>query len=130
NVGMPNVLWNLQGEREMERNVIKQETNDDGDKEWVHTRTSFDAQGFSDIETKTLDDYRGSDVNKVKFIHTEDRQSAEFDAQAGDLANFLGWMAEPNQLFRKKLGIWVMFFLALFLGVAWRLNAVYWKDVK
>jgi ubiquinol-cytochrome c reductase cytochrome c1 subunit len=40
------------------------------------------------------------------------------------------WMAEPVQNKRVQIGVWVMFFLLMFAFIAWRLNAVYWKDVK
>jgi ubiquinol-cytochrome c reductase cytochrome c1 subunit len=43
---------------------------------------------------------------------------------------FLQWMAEPNQNDRKRLGVWVLLFLAVFTLIAWRLNASFWKDVK
>ncbi|MGH8842249.1 MAG: cytochrome c1, partial [Advenella sp.] len=36
----------------------------------------------------------------------------------------------PEQLLRKKLGVWVLLFLGLFFIVVWRLNASYWKHVK
>jgi ubiquinol-cytochrome c reductase cytochrome c1 subunit len=39
-------------------------------------------------------------------------------------------MAEPVQLQRKQMGVWVLLFLGLFFIVAWRLNAAYWKNVK
>ncbi|CFO06179.1 cytochrome C1 [Bordetella pertussis] len=47
-----------------------------------------------------------------------------------DLTAFMSWMAEPVQLYRKQLGVWVLLFLGLFLVVAWRLNAAYWKHVR
>ncbi|MET0731746.1 MAG: cytochrome c1, partial [Casimicrobiaceae bacterium] len=31
---------------------------------------------------------------------------------------------------RKSIGVWVLLFIALFAAVAWRLNSVYWKDIK
>jgi ubiquinol-cytochrome c reductase cytochrome c1 subunit len=27
------------------------------------------------------------------------------------------------------VGVWVLLFLVVFTGIAWRLNAAYWKDV-
>jgi ubiquinol-cytochrome c reductase cytochrome c1 subunit len=39
-------------------------------------------------------------------------------------------MAEPMQLQRKRIGVIVLLFLAIFTLVAWRLNKAYWKDVK
>jgi len=29
-----------------------------------------------------------------------------------------------------RIGVWVMLFLALFTVAAWRMNAVYWKNIK
>jgi ubiquinol-cytochrome c reductase cytochrome c1 subunit len=29
-----------------------------------------------------------------------------------------------------RIGVWVLLFLAAFTVVAWRLNAVFWKDIK
>src|SRR3546814_532432 len=55
---------------------------------------------------------------------------AAFDNNVADLSNFLGWMAEPMQQQRKQMGVWILLFLGLFLLVAWRLNAAYWKNVK
>ena len=31
---------------------------------------------------------------------------------------------------RKRLGVWVVMFMALLATLAWRLNASYWKEVK
>ncbi|NYT22483.1 cytochrome c1 [Alcaligenaceae bacterium] len=129
-VGMPNVLWQLQGERGMERTVIAQAEQADGSLQWQRTVSKYDAQGFSEITTEALQGYTGSASDKVRFIPADAKASANFDNQVADLANFLGWMAEPVQLERKRLGVWVLLFLFLFFGVAWRLNAVYWKDIK
>jgi ubiquinol-cytochrome c reductase cytochrome c1 subunit len=47
-----------------------------------------------------------------------------------DLVAYLQWMGEPAQIQRKQLGVWVLLFLGVFMFLAWRLNAAYWKDVK
>ena len=47
-----------------------------------------------------------------------------------DLVGYLQWMAEPAQNTRIRIGAWVLLFLGLFIVVAWRLNAAYWKDIK
>ncbi|NJN47341.1 MAG: cytochrome c1 [Candidatus Competibacteraceae bacterium] len=44
----------------------------------------------------------------------------EFDRAMADLVNFLSYTAEPIQLERKRIGIWVLLFLALGLVVAIR----------
>jgi ubiquinol-cytochrome c reductase cytochrome c1 subunit len=39
-------------------------------------------------------------------------------------------MGEPAQGQRVRVGVWVLLFLSVFVVITWRLNAVYWKDVK
>ena len=128
-VGMPHALWQLQGPRSMERNTVAHVETDNGT-QWQRTVAKYDAQGFSQVSTEILQGYSGSASDKVTFTPVDAKASARFDSQVADLANFLGWMAEPVQLERKRLGVWVLLFLFLFFAVAWRLNATYWKDVK
>ena len=54
---------------------------------------------------------------------------AQYDETVADLANYLAWMAEPVQNKRIGIGVWVLIFLFVFTLIAWRLNAVYWRDV-
>ena len=44
--------------------------------------------------------------------------------------NFLDWAATPEQLERRRLGIWVLIFLFVFMGFSWLLKKEIWKDVK
>ena len=55
--------------------------------------------------------------------------SDEFDAAIYDLVNFLTYVAEPMQMDRQRIGIYVMLFLAFFGVFAYLLNREYWKDV-
>lgn len=55
---------------------------------------------------------------------------AQYDQAMGDLVGYLQWMAEPVQNTRKRIGLWVLAFLAVMIFLTWRLNAAYWKDVK
>lgn len=128
--GMPNVLWQLQGEHSL--NVVKtaEGVNEDGSTQWTRTTADYDAQGFSVINTEVLENYTGSASTRTVLTPADASQSAVFDNNVADISNFLGWMAEPGQLLRKQIGVWVLLFLVLFFGVAWRLNAVFWKDVK
>lgn len=100
NIGMPNPLWELQGER-------------------APVYDKFVSHG-QEIEV-----FRGWDTVKPGTM-----SQAEYDRNVGDLVAFLQWMAEPEQNNRIRLGVWVMIFLSVFTLVAWRLNAAYWKDVK
>ncbi|MYN12405.1 cytochrome c1 [Pusillimonas sp. TS35] len=130
NIAMPNILWQLQGPRTMDRTTVHQVEKADGSKAWERVTASYDAQGYSTIKTEVLADYHGHASDKAVFTSADPRATATFDNNVADLANFLGWMAEPMQLQRKQLGVWVLLFLGLFLVVAWRLNAAYWKHVK
>ncbi|HLS50620.1 MAG TPA: cytochrome c1 [Burkholderiaceae bacterium] len=130
NTAMPHVLWQLQGPVEYTEVKTQPISNDDGQTEWVRTKTTWDYNGFSETSTETLANYRGSAKVENIFKPADAEKAAAFDNDVADLANFLGWMAEPNQLFRKKLGVWVLIFLGIFFVAAWRLNAAYWKHVK
>ena len=75
----------------------------------------------------------------VFFFQAEDgiRDSATsrglgdvYKRQVGDLVNYLQWMGEPAQAARKNIGIGVLIFLGIFIVIAWKLNAAFWKDVK
>jgi ubiquinol-cytochrome c reductase cytochrome c1 subunit len=101
NVGMPHVLWELQGQR-----AAKFVDADDGHGKTVH---KFD--GFEQL--------------------TPGKMSAqEYDSAMADLVAYLQWMGEPMQTQRTRIGVGVLLFLALFTFIAWRLNAAFWKDVK
>lgn len=100
-VGMPHVLWQLQGER---RPVFDKRT-----------------EGGREVEVFT---------GRWEQLSPGTMSPAEYDNAVADLVAFLQWMGEPVQQFRVRLGVWVMLFLAVFTLIAWRLNAAYWKDVK
>jgi ubiquinol-cytochrome c reductase cytochrome c1 subunit len=101
NVGMPHVLWQLQGTQVP---VYGEQEGEDGKKEQVMTGLQLATPG-------TL-------------------SRAEYNEQVADLVAYLQWMGEPAQDFRVRLGVWVVLFLFLFTIITWRLNASFWKDVK
>lgn len=129
-VAMPNVLWELQGPVSLSHVTIHEAQQANGKTEWQRTAAQYDAQGFSEIKSETIPNYHGVSVDKPTLTAADQSRALAFDSNVADLSNFLGWMAEPAQLLRKQLGVWVILFLALFLVVAWRLNASFWKDVK
>ncbi|RZT95172.1 ubiquinol-cytochrome c reductase cytochrome c1 subunit [Rivibacter subsaxonicus] len=102
-VGMPHVLWELQGQRSA-RFVEAKDAHDPN-----LTVHRFD--GFEQLTPGQL-------------------SPLEFDEAIGDLVAYLTWMAEPAQGQRVRVGVWVLIFLAFFTLIAWRLNAAYWKDIK
>ncbi len=103
NVAMPHVMWQQQGTR-----TIKMvEAVDPHDK------------------TKTIHKFAGFDqVTKGSMT------ALEFDSATADLVNFMQWMAEPAAETRKKMGVWVLFLMSIFVTLAWLLSKSYWKEVK
>ena len=103
NVGMPHVLWQLQGQQQA---VFAQEKD-------PHEpgRTTHVFKRFEPLSAGTL-------------------SQADYNSSVADLVAFLQWMGEPAQNSRVRLGVWVLMFLAIFTVIAWRLNAAFWKDVK
>jgi ubiquinol-cytochrome c reductase cytochrome c1 subunit len=53
----------------------------------------------------------------------------EYQRTVNDLVNFLAYVAEPATLERRRIGSWVLAFLALFAVVTFFLKKEYWKDV-
>jgi ubiquinol-cytochrome c reductase cytochrome c1 subunit len=74
---------------------------------------------------KTVHTFKGFESAKPGTM-----SKAEYDTAMADLVGFLQWMGEPAQHQRTQLGIWVMLFLLVFAGLAWRMNKAFWKDVK
>ena len=100
NIGMPHVLWELQGER---RPVFESVTN--------HGQTMQVLRKWEQVSPGTL-------------------SPEQYDQAVGDLVSYLQWMGEPIQNTRVRIGVWVLIFLGIFTFLAWRLNAAYWKDIK
>jgi ubiquinol-cytochrome c reductase cytochrome c1 subunit len=100
NVGMPHVLWQLQGEREPQFETRQEH----GQEVKVFT-------GWKQVTPGTM-------------------STQEYDEAVADLVGYLQWMAEPAQNTRVRVGAWVLLFLGLFTVITWRLNAAFWKDVN
>jgi ubiquinol-cytochrome c reductase cytochrome c1 subunit len=98
-VGMPHVLWQLQGEREPQFETREQH----GHEVKVFT-------GWKQLSPGTM-------------------SPREYDEAVADLVGYLQWMAEPAQNTRVRVGVWVLLFLLAFTAVTWRLNAAFWKDI-
>ncbi|MBK1712517.1 cytochrome c1 [Rubrivivax gelatinosus] len=103
NVGMPHVLWELQG---VQRAVFEEHKDAQDPARVMHVFKGFELES--------------------KGTMSKD----EFDGTVADLVAYLTWMSEPVRSTRTQLGIGVLIFLAIFSVIAWRLNAVYWKDIK
>ena len=100
NVAMPNVLWELQGQR----TPVYEEREEHGHKVSV---------------------FKGWQQTKPGSM-----TPLQYDEAIGDLVGYLQWMSEPAQNTRVRIGVWVLLFLLLVTFAAWRLNVAFWKDVK
>lgn len=133
NVGMPHVLWPLQGVRGKTSEEVRQTTDPKtGAVELVRTTVSFDNNGFRTDATEKLAAGSAAVGTKIQFGKAEggSASAADYDSQVGDLVAFLTYMSDPTASTRVQVGAWVLMFLAFFTIFAWNLNRVYWKDVK
>jgi len=129
NAGMPHVLWDMQGPRELTSTVVHQ-VQKDGQPAWEKVTTVYDPEGYWTSNTEPLVGFNGSASETHRFKALDSQLAAKYDNNIADLAAFMTWMADPSQLKRKQIGVWVLLFLGIFFVIAWRLNASYWKHVK
>lgn len=94
-VGMPNVLWQLQGAQ----------------------KPVYAKAGNKEV------------VKKLAIEEPGTLSPPEFDQAVNDIVNFLVYVGEPMQLQRKSTGKYVLFFILMFVGVAYLLKKEYWKDI-
>jgi ubiquinol-cytochrome c reductase cytochrome c1 subunit len=87
-VGMPHVLYELQGEQELDH-----------------------------------------ETHELKLVKPGLLSPEEYDAFAGDLTNFMAYMAEPAKQQRNQLGWIVLLFLSVLLVLTYKLKKAYWKDI-
>jgi ubiquinol-cytochrome c reductase cytochrome c1 subunit len=100
NVAMPHVLWELQGERKPLYDTVES-----------HGHETHVFKGWQQVTPGKL-------------------SPAEYDEAVADLVNYMQWMSEPAQNTRVKIGVWVLMFLLVFMFIAWRLNASFWKEIR
>jgi ubiquinol-cytochrome c reductase cytochrome c1 subunit len=130
NIGMPHILWDRQGAREA--TLVSTHMHADpktGHASYVQTTTVYDVNGNA---TRTEAELTGpaNEGLSYSFKPVDAQRAREFDSDAADLVAFLSFITDPSQSSRKRIGVWVLVFLTLFAVVAWRLNSVYWKDIK
>lgn len=113
NVGMPNVLAELQGRQVigckampvMEGNTVVRDT----------------------LTGETVKDEQCDVLTIVEGTGTQTEE--EFDTTVRNLVNFLAYSADPIKLERHRIGIYVLLYLAFFFVFAYLLKREYWKDI-
>ena len=99
NVGMPHVLYELQGVQKLE-----EEKSEGG-------------EGGAEVHHKLV-------LAKPGQLSPE-----EYDHFTADLVNYLVYMAEPARATRIQIGVVVIFFLILAFFLTLALKKEYWKDI-
>jgi ubiquinol-cytochrome c reductase cytochrome c1 subunit len=130
NIAMPHVFWQEQGPREarIEFGEARKDPKT-GAVQHVNVVTTFEPNGMS-TRTETPTASPGLDGISHSFKPANADQARQFDSDAADLVAFLAFITDPTADKRVRIGVWVLIFLAIFTVIAWRLNAVYWKNVK
>ena len=99
-VGMPHVLWELEG---LKKPVYEVSKDHDGN------------------DVKHLVGFEMVTPGKLS--------QSEYKAAMNDLVNYLEYMGEPAKLKRYTIGIWVLLFLALLFVVSYAMKKEFWKDI-
>lgn len=152
NVGMPHVLWQLEGQKKGLFETIMTEStyalNKDTKGAEVKTEIKveekhFDVNGkLKDAKLIREDKKPGIDTSNLKLEKREEKiligfemvtegqlNEVEYKKAANDLVNFLVYVGEPRKLERQKIGVVVIFFLLILFVFAYLLKREYWKDV-
>ncbi len=100
NVSMPHALWELQG---WQRPVYKTVISADGSEKQV--------------------------LEGVELVEPGLMSEQEYDRAVRDLVTFMAYLSEPIASTRRAMGVWVLLFLLVLLGVTYALKREYWKDI-
>jgi len=100
NVGMPHVLWELQGTQAPE---YAEEAGEDGQKHKV--------------------------LEKLSIVKAGSLSKDDYDDAVADLVSFIVWMGEPAQETRKQIGFWVIGVLLILVALSFAMKKAFWKDV-
>ncbi len=99
NVGMPHVLYELQGEQTAKHVTVK------------------DAHGHE------------KEVLEIELTKPGKLTKAEYDSTVGDLVAYLVYMGEPGAEKRRQTGLLVLLGLSVLLALAYLLKREFWKDI-
>jgi ubiquinol-cytochrome c reductase cytochrome c1 subunit len=127
NVGMPHVMWDLQGIQEAR---YKYAVTHHG-----HVESSFDSEASAEAYIKeqggeNAEGYRIERlVDRLELVKPGKLTPEEYSNSVRDLVTFLAYISEPVKLERQRLGIWVVLFLIVFTVLAYFMKKEYWKDL-
>lgn len=124
-VGMPHVLWSLQGIQSLEKGERPAGVKSEHALRLEATREGVALHGVvrdaSGEETRVVDRLRVTVPGSLGV--------GPFRSAARDIVNFLTYVGEPAKLVRYRIGFWVLAYLIVFFVLSWVLYREYWKDV-
>jgi ubiquinol-cytochrome c reductase cytochrome c1 subunit len=118
NVGMPHVLWELQGQ-----NKLVKTDYEDHEKA---TAAAIAVKGLSAVEPLPGGKFA---MLRVEPGSPGTMSRGQYETFVADLVNYMDYMAEPIRNQRIRLGIVVLLFLGVFFVFAYALKREYWKDL-
>ena len=118
NVGMPHVLWALQG-----MNKLVETEYEDHEKA---TAAAIAVKGLSAVEPLKGNKYA---VLQIAPDVPGSMSRVEYEGFVADLVNYMDYMAEPIRNKRIHLGIVVLLFLGVLFFFAYWMKREYWKDL-
>lgn len=68
-------------------------------------------------------------ITGLRLAEPGHKSPEEYRQMAVDITTFLVYVAEPARLTRESMGVWVLGFLLLLIGLTFALKREYWKDV-
>jgi cytochrome c1 len=114
NVGMPNVLFNMQGEQ---RSVCRK----------VPSKAANGGLKQDPLSGEILS------IEKCGFLEvvegTGETTKEEFDERMRDLTNFMAYITDPGKVEREAVGFYVLFYLIIFTILAYMLYREFKKDL-
>ena len=124
NVGMPHVLWQLNGKQEL--------VEEEFESEHAAKATLIAAKSVAEMEEVTVT-REGKSVKRyvVKSLRpgTGTQSQLDYDKTVVDLVNYMSYMAEPARLERRQVGFYALMVLGLLFILVFALKKSYWKDV-
>jgi ubiquinol-cytochrome c reductase cytochrome c1 subunit len=134
NVGMPHVLWELQGARGVTIEEIKsvKDEKTGAVSGFQKVTVAFDPAGQRTEKAEKLEGRHHHEQRKVALGAAQGgtMPQARYDDAIADLVAYVTFMSDPSARARTQLGVWVLLFLSILTTFAWWLNREYWKDIK
>ena len=118
NVGMPNVLWELQGQNKLVKTAYEDHEKATGAEIAVKGLSTLEPEKDGKIAVLSLAPEQPGTMTRVQY-----------EAFVTDLVNYMDYMAEPIRNTRIHLGLLVLLFLGVFFVFAYALKREYWKDL-